>query len=45
MRGAGFFLYAQGPPLLQGLPDEVWTKISIEFYADPTDGVFRALME
>jgi len=30
---------------LNDLPDEIWTKINIEFYADPTDGVFKALME
>lgn len=30
---------------LNDLPDEVWTKINIEFYSDPTDGVFKALME
>ncbi len=27
------------------LPDELWTKISIEFYKDPADAVFKALME
>ncbi len=30
---------------LNDLPDEIWTKINIEFYADPADGVFKALME
>ncbi|MBT5533448.1 BREX system Lon protease-like protein BrxL, partial [Candidatus Poribacteria bacterium] len=29
---------------LNDLPDDVWTKISIEFYSDPADGVFKALM-
>jgi len=27
------------------LPDEIWTKVSIEFYADAPDAVFKALME
>jgi len=30
---------------LNDLPDDVWTKLSIEFYSDPADGVFKALME
>ncbi len=30
---------------LQELPDELWTKINVEFYSDPADGVFKALME
>jgi ATP-dependent Lon protease len=30
---------------LNDLPDELWTKISIEFYKDPADGVFKALVE
>ena len=30
---------------LNDLPDELWTKINIEFYRDPTDGVFKALLE
>ncbi len=30
---------------LTDLPDELWTKINIEFYSDPEDGVFKALME
>lgn len=28
---------------LNDLPDEMWTKIKIEFYADPADAVFKAL--
>ena len=28
---------------LNDLPDEVWTKISIEFYKDAADAVFKAL--
>ena len=27
------------------LPDELWTKINIEFYSDPADGVFKALLD
>ena len=27
------------------LPDDLWTKISIEFYKDSTDAVFKALVE
>src|SRR5690606_10534269 len=30
---------------LNDLPDELWTKISIEFYSDPTDAVFKGLTE
>jgi ATP-dependent Lon protease len=28
---------------LNDLPDELWTKISIEFYKDPDDAVFKGL--
>ena len=31
--------------LLNDLPDELWTKINIEFYKDGPDGVFKALMD
>ena len=27
------------------LPDEIWTKLSIEFYSEPIDAVFKSLME
>ena len=30
---------------LNDLPDELWTRISIEFYKDATDAVFKALVE
>ena len=30
---------------LSDLPDELWTKVGIEFYGDPVDGVFKALAE
>ncbi len=30
---------------LNDLPDELWTKIKIEFYKDASDAVFKALME
>jgi ATP-dependent Lon protease len=30
---------------LNELPDDLWTKINVEFYSDPTDGVFKALLE
>ena len=30
---------------LNDLADDVWTKLNIEFYSDPADGVFKALME
>lgn len=30
---------------LNDLPDEMWTKINIEFYKDPADAVFKALVE
>ena len=28
---------------LMNLPDDVWTKVNIEFYADAADGVFKVL--
>jgi ATP-dependent Lon protease len=30
---------------LNDLPDELWTKINVEFYRDTTDAVFKALVE
>lgn len=30
---------------LNDLPDEIWTKLSIEFYSEPTDAVFKSLTE
>ena len=30
---------------LNDLPDDLWTRISIEFYKDAPDAVFKALME
>jgi ATP-dependent Lon protease len=30
---------------LNDLPDDVWTRVNIEFYSDPADGVFKALVE
>jgi ATP-dependent Lon protease len=30
---------------LNDLPDDLWTKIGIEFYKDPSDAVFKALVE
>lgn len=30
---------------LNDLPDELWTKINIEFYKDAADAVFKALLE
>ena len=30
---------------LNELPDDYWTKTNIEFYSEPSDGVFKALME
>jgi ATP-dependent Lon protease len=30
---------------LNDLPDEMWTRISIEFYKDSSDAVFKALVE
>ena len=29
---------------LNDLPDDLWTKVNIEYYSDPTDGVFKALL-
>ncbi|MGB9152024.1 MAG: peptidase, partial [Alphaproteobacteria bacterium] len=30
---------------LNELPDDVWTRLSIEFYRDASDAVFKALLE
>ncbi len=30
---------------LNDLPDDLWTKINIEFYKDSADAVFKALVE
>lgn len=30
---------------LNELPDELWTKVNIEFYGDAPDGFFKAVME
>ena len=30
---------------LNDLPDECWTKTNVEYYSEPADGVFKALME
>ena len=30
---------------LNDLPDDLWTKINIEFYSETGDGVFKALLE
>lgn len=30
---------------LNELPDEIWTKVSIEFYSDAADAVFKSLVE
>jgi ATP-dependent Lon protease len=30
---------------LQDLPDDIWTKVNIEFYKDPVDAVNKALVE
>jgi len=30
---------------LNDLPDELWTKVNIEFYKDASDAVFKALVE
>jgi ATP-dependent Lon protease len=30
---------------LNDLPDELWTRISIEFYKDSPDAVFKSLTE
>jgi ATP-dependent Lon protease len=30
---------------LNELPDEMWTKINIEFYSDPAEAFFKALTD
>ena len=30
---------------LAELPDELWTKLGIEFYSDPIDAVWKCLSE
>ena len=44
-RAANILMPVAARRALNDLPDEIWTKINIEFYSDPADGVFKALME
>lgn len=30
---------------LKEVPANLWTKINVEFYSDPTDSVFKALLD
>ena len=30
---------------LADLPDDIWTKLNIEYYKDAADAVFKALVE
>jgi len=40
-----FLLPVSARRQLNDLPDDLWTKISIEFYKDPDDAVFKGLEE
>ncbi len=44
-KAATLLLPVSARKALNELPDEMWTRISIEFYADPTDAVFKSLVE
>jgi hypothetical protein len=41
----GFRIFGEEDACLGPDGTEIWTKISIEFYKDGTDAVFKALME
>ena len=43
-RAATLLLPVSARRALHDLPDELWTKVNIEYYSDPVDGVFKALL-
>ncbi|MFO1055110.1 MAG: BREX system Lon protease-like protein BrxL [Planctomycetota bacterium] len=44
-RAATLLMPVAARKLLVDLPDESWTKLSIEFYSDPLDAVWKSLVE
>ena len=42
---AGVLLTPVAAHQLNELPDEMWTKINIEFYSDPAEAFFKALTD
>jgi len=43
-RAATLLMPVSARKALNELPDELWTKVNIEYYGDPADGVFKALL-
>lgn len=43
-RAATLLMPVSARKALNELPDELWTKVTIEYYSDPVDGVFKALL-
>ena len=43
-RAATLLMPVSARKALNELPDELWTKVNIEYYSDPVDGVFKALL-
>jgi ATP-dependent Lon protease len=44
-QAAAFLMPVAARRQLNELPDELWTKINIEFYSDAADAFFKALTE
>jgi ATP-dependent Lon protease len=44
-RAATILMPVSARRALNDLPDELWTRISIEFYADGADALFKALVD
>ena len=42
-RAATLLMPAAARYVLNDLPHDLWTRVSIEFYSDAADGVFKAL--
>ncbi len=43
-RAATLLMPVSARKALNELPDDLWTKINIEYYSDPADGVFKVLL-
>lgn len=43
-RAATLLMPVSARRALNDLPDDLWTKVNIEYYSDPVDGVFKALL-
>ncbi len=44
-KAASLLLPVSARKQLNDLPDDLWTKINIEFYSEPADAFFKALMD